>query len=272
MAARYVNPDNVTAQGQYFYTGLLPGSYDTAGAGGGNVYGAGSGGSAGVSADRTGSDSKKTWDYQSKWEKPAGKSDKDEILDAIAGLGDPEASAQPDGDEDPPRGRRKGGGHDPGVQTPPDDDDSPVGPWGLTAGQKSEGGGSPPDDDFDFPDTGWSPMPHHVDTGLGTKNKVKRIRPPEEVAKRAAGVVTNRENRRLGQAVRAGTRAKIGGVNDDTTYIGIKDLDIPDNAMEATSIGKVQGEVEFFNPGTQGMWGAFTASSASRTHSRPRTF
>ena len=251
MAARYVNPDNVTAQGQYFYTGLLPGSYDTAGAGGGNVYGVGSGGSAGVSADRTGSDSKKTWDYQSKWEKPAGKSDKDEILDAIAGLGDPEASAPPDGDEDPPRGRRKGGGHDPGVQTPPDDDDSPVGPWGLTAGRKGEGGDSPPGlDDPDFDGEGLSPW--------WEPPKGKRIRPPEEVAKRAAGVVTNRENRRLGQAVRAGTRAKIGGVNDDTTYIGIKDLDIPDNAMEATSIGKVQGEVEFFNPGTQGMWGAFT--------------
>ncbi len=265
MAARYVNPDNVTAQGQYFYTGLLPGSYDTAGAGGGNVYGAGSGGSAGVSADRTGSDSKKTWDYQSKWEKPAGKSDKDEIMDAIAGLGDPEASAPLDGDEDPPRGRRKGGGHDPGVQTPPDDDDSPVGPWGLTAGRKGEGGDSPPGlDDPDFDGEGLSPW--------WEPPKGKRIRPPEEVAKRAAGVVTNRENRRLGQAVRAGTRAKIGGVNNDTTYIGIKDLDIPDNAMEATSIGKVQGEVEFFNPGTQGMWGAFTASSASRAHSRPRTF
>jgi hypothetical protein len=73
MAARYVNPDNVTAQGQYFYTGLLPGSYDTAGAGGGNVYGAGSGGSAGVSADRTGSDSSKTWAYQSNWNMNLGK-------------------------------------------------------------------------------------------------------------------------------------------------------------------------------------------------------
>ena len=67
MAARYVNPDNITAQGQYFYTGLPPGSYDTGGAGGSNVYGAGSGGSAGVGADRTGSDSSKSWAYQSNW-------------------------------------------------------------------------------------------------------------------------------------------------------------------------------------------------------------
>ncbi len=224
MAARYVNPDNVTAQGQYFYTGLLPGSYDTKGAGGGNVYGVGSGGSAGVSADRTGSDSRKTWDYQSKWQKPVGKSDKDEILDRIDELGGP------------------------GPNTP------------VEPGKRT-----PPDDDFDFPDTGWSPMPQQ-------EGKGKRIQSPEEKAKRAAGVVTNRENRRLGQAVRAGTRAKIGGVNDDTTYIGIKDIDIPDSAMEATSIGKLQGEVDFSAPGTQGMWGAFTASSASRAHSRPRTF
>ena len=88
MAARYVNPDNVTAQGQYFYTGLLPGSYDTGGAGGGNVYGAGSGGSAGVAADRTGSDSKKTWAYQSNW-KFSGKTDTDKIMDRIGELDGP---------------------------------------------------------------------------------------------------------------------------------------------------------------------------------------
>jgi len=88
MAARYVNPDNVTAQGQYFYTGLLPGSYDTAGAGGGNVYGAGSGGSAGVAADRTGSDSGKTWKYASNW-KFSGKTDTDKILDRIGELDGP---------------------------------------------------------------------------------------------------------------------------------------------------------------------------------------
>ena len=82
MAARYVNPDNVTAQGQYFYTGLLPGSYDTGGTGGGNVYGAGSGGSAGVAADRTGSDSKKTWAYQSHW-KFSGKPDTDKHKKAV---------------------------------------------------------------------------------------------------------------------------------------------------------------------------------------------
>ncbi len=56
MAARYVNTENVAAQGQSFYTGLLPGSYEKGGGGGGsNVMGKGSGGSAGVSADRTGS-------------------------------------------------------------------------------------------------------------------------------------------------------------------------------------------------------------------------
>ena len=57
MAARYVDTANIVAQGQSFYTGLLPGSYEKGGAGGGsNVMGTGSGGSAGVSADRTASE------------------------------------------------------------------------------------------------------------------------------------------------------------------------------------------------------------------------
>ena len=93
MAARYVNPSNVVAQGQDFYTGLKDpgqqaagsgpglasrpqqmagtgpglssGSYAGHGGGGGtNVMGRGSGGSAGVSADRTGSDSSKSWNYK----------------------------------------------------------------------------------------------------------------------------------------------------------------------------------------------------------------
>lgn len=93
MAARYVNPSNVVAQGQDFYTGLgapdqqkagsgpglasrtqqmagtgpglSSGSYTGHGGGGGtNVMGRGSGGSAGVGADRTGSDSSKSWNYK----------------------------------------------------------------------------------------------------------------------------------------------------------------------------------------------------------------
>lgn len=93
MAARYVNPSNVVAQGQDFYTGLpaqdqqqagsgpgltsrtqqmagtgpglSSGSYSGhGGGGGGNVMGRGSGGSAGVGADRTGSDSSKSWNYK----------------------------------------------------------------------------------------------------------------------------------------------------------------------------------------------------------------
>lgn len=60
MAARYVNTENVAAQGQSFYTGLLPGSYEKGGGtGGSNVMGKGSGGSAGVTADRTASDAAK---------------------------------------------------------------------------------------------------------------------------------------------------------------------------------------------------------------------
>jgi len=59
MAARYVDTANIVAQGQSFYTGLLPGSYEQQAGGaprGGNVYGKGSGGSANVTADRTASE------------------------------------------------------------------------------------------------------------------------------------------------------------------------------------------------------------------------
>ena len=67
MAARYVNPQNVAAQGQAFYTGLLPGSYDQGGpTGGKNVYGAGGGGSAGVTADRTASEATSVSEYKPK--------------------------------------------------------------------------------------------------------------------------------------------------------------------------------------------------------------
>ena len=65
MAARYVNPANVVAQGQSFYTGLQPGSFEqSGGARTGNVMGAGSGGSAGVSADRTASEATSISDYK----------------------------------------------------------------------------------------------------------------------------------------------------------------------------------------------------------------
>jgi hypothetical protein len=65
MAARYVNPENIAAQGQSFYTGLHPVQYESGGGGGGgkNVMGAGSGGSAGVGADRSGADAGRAWNY-----------------------------------------------------------------------------------------------------------------------------------------------------------------------------------------------------------------
>jgi hypothetical protein len=63
MAARYVNPENIAAQGQSFYTGLHPVQYESGGGGGKNVMGAGSGGSAGVGADRSGADASRAWNY-----------------------------------------------------------------------------------------------------------------------------------------------------------------------------------------------------------------
>ena len=115
MAARYVNPENVAAQGQYFYTGLLPGAYDTAGGGGGaNVYGAGSGGAAGVSPDYTGADATKSWEYGAAfdinlpaWEKeddPRNRPPQNGHGPEGNGHG-PEGNGE--GPEQPPRGRRR---------------------------------------------------------------------------------------------------------------------------------------------------------------------
>lgn len=63
MASRYVNPENVAAQGQSFYTGLHPVQYQSGTGAGSNVMGAGSGGSAGVAADRSGADAGRAWQY-----------------------------------------------------------------------------------------------------------------------------------------------------------------------------------------------------------------
>ena len=113
MAARYVNPENVAAQGQSFYTGLQPGSYEQGGGGGGsNVMGKGSGGSAGVSADRTGSDAAQ----QSITGYPDGgsflgkkaMSDTDRIVKAIEGQG---------GDDIPSAGPKPQDGGEGGAST-----------------------------------------------------------------------------------------------------------------------------------------------------------
>jgi hypothetical protein len=261
MAARYVNPDNVTAQGQYFYTGLLPGSYDTSGAGGGgNVYGAGSGGSAGVSADRTGSDSKKTWDYQSKWQKPAGKSDKDEILDAIAGKGDPEPSAPPDGGEDPPRGRRKGGGRDPYGPT------SVGTPGGATTG----GMGAPLGTGTGLPGgPGTTPAAAGALKKRDDRNAARRAKRASDKADKEA------EIGRTGppQTYEAHMGSGIPGLPEFRKGIDkIKPITGPSSTTQQGPMPTPGASAIYAQQGTQGMWGAFTASSASRAHSRPRTF
>ena len=103
MAARYVNPDNITAQGQYFYTGLPPGSYDSQGGrGAANVYGAGSGGSAGVSPDYTGADAGKSWQYPASFEIKLPIWDKD--------FGNPLAGTGGGGGKGGKRGKGKGKG------------------------------------------------------------------------------------------------------------------------------------------------------------------
>jgi hypothetical protein len=257
MAARYVNPDNIAAQGQYFYTGLLPGSYDTGGAGGGNVYGAGSGGSGGGVPDRTGSDSKKTWDYQSKWQLPAGRSDKDEILDAIKGKGDPGPGDPGPGDPGPPVGRRKGAGREPYGPT------SVGTPGGATTG----GMGAP------------------LGTGTGLPGG-------PGTTPGAAGALKKRDDRNAARRAKtasgkADKEAEIGRTGPSRIYEAHMGSGTPGLPEFRKGIDKIQpitgpssitqqgpmptpgASTIFAQQGSQGMWGAF---SASRSHSRPRTF
>ena len=106
MAARYVNPDNVTAQGQYFYTGLLPGSYDVGGGRASNVYGAGSGGSAGVSPDYSGADAGKSWQYPASFDLKLPVWDKDDGMGAGGGTQGPPGTPNPVPTPTPGRRRR----------------------------------------------------------------------------------------------------------------------------------------------------------------------
>ncbi len=253
MAARYVNPDNVTAQGQYFYTGLLPGSYDTGGAGGGNVYGAGSGGSAGVGADRTGSDSSKSWAYQSNWNMNLGRTN----------WKNPNKRKPEGGVVDPPAPV------EPGKRTPPDDDDSPVGPWGPTAGRKPEGGDSPLD--------------RHKVTLKPTRDSDYYQKKEDRRAAGRQKTVDARLGRAIGTADRVRTPA-LGGEGGTKEF-----AELPQAVVNAgtefpmESGGSIRADMEIMrhpkpaavaasNASSQGMWGAFTSSSASRAHSRPRTF
>ncbi len=159
MAARYVNPSNVVAQGQDFYTGLpaqdqqqagqaprpqmraqqqagggpglTSGSYAGHGGGGGaNVVGRGSGGSAGVAADRTGSDSSKSWNYKPQLNIQIARDEEKERSRVK-----PEPEADPPGKPEPTTKRPIPGGDDdwdPGEHPdPPFGPHPPMGPsWG----------------------------------------------------------------------------------------------------------------------------------------------
>jgi hypothetical protein len=123
MAARYVDTANIVAQGQSFYTGLLPGSYEQQAGGaprGGNVYGKGSGGTAGVTADRTASEAAglSIGDYKAKagptpasiFKAGEDPSDTDRMVQAIKeGPDDPNISARgPAGGGNPAGGQGVG--------------------------------------------------------------------------------------------------------------------------------------------------------------------
>ena len=231
MAARYVNPDNITAQGQYFYTGLPPGSYDTGSAGGGNVYGAGSGGSGGGVPDRTGSDSSKTWDYKANISLNFGR------------MTNPPTSGKTD-----PSGTGGDGGGGTGPQHPvsiptPGRRRTPVGNGGPQ------------------------------DPAIGARPALPALSGPDPMKALPGGsqglpAITQGENPAQGDRPMLAlpqysepTRARMDRRNTADRARRASMMPAKDFAFGMEALASSEG--------TQGMWGAF---SASRSHSRPRTF
>tara|TARA_B100000586_G_scaffold269773_1_gene249781 strand:+ start:478 stop:1173 length:696 start_codon:yes stop_codon:yes gene_type:complete len=231
MAARYVNPDNITAQGQYFYTGLPPGSYDSQGGrGAANVYGAGSGGSAGVSPDYTGADAGKSWQYPASFEIKLPIWDKD--------FGNPLAGT--------------GGG----------------------------GGGTGPQHPVTLPDPNdpsWQP-------GTRKRVPVSNAGPREERPQLPMAIdplpqlpSAERPQITMGENPAEAERPMLQLTQyDQETRESMDKRNARDRARRASLMpakDAIWGMTQVANAdGTQGMWGAFTSSSASRSHSRPRTF
>ena len=254
MAARYVNPDNITAQGQYFYTGLPPGSYDSQGGGGAsNVYGAGSGGSAGVSADRTGSDSSKTWKYASNWAMNLGRTNW-----KMPGKRKP----APEGGiiDDPP-------------ESPP-----PIDP-GKRRKPVSNGG---PLDAPHFPVVSgrerWLADGQMVRLGPNEVDPMAPVDPAGPFGKKPLQLGPGPSNQGPDPYV-SPEKVEFPGGNEwekwekrsDSAKAGASGRKRPDRKMPAKDF--TFGMEALANAdGIKGMWGAFTSSSASRAHSRPRTF
>ena len=252
MAARYVNPDNITAQGQYFYTGLPPGSYDTGGAGGGNVYGAGSGGSAGVAADRTGSDSQKTWAYK-----------------ANIGLNFGRMTNAPGGRKKPPEG---------GIIDDPPESPPPIDP-GKRRKPVSNGG---PLDAPHFPVVSgrerWLADGQMVRLGPNEVDPMAPVDPAGPFGKKPLQLGPGPSNQGPDPYV-SPEKIEFPGGNEwdnwerrsDSAKTGAVGRKKPDRKMPAKDFAYGMEQLAN-NAAIKGMWGAFTSSSASRAHSRPRTF
>ena len=235
MAARYVNPHNIAAQGQYFYTGLLPGSYDVGRtSGGANVYGAGSGGSAGVSPDYTGADAGKSWQYPASFDIKLPVWDKDQGLGDGGGTQGPPGTPNPTPNPTPTPGKRKR---------------VPVSNAGPPAKWEDPTGGIPSAERPQLPV--WKPgtegiiiKPLELPSATLGENPAQGDRPMLELPRYSESTRATMDDRNSRDRKRRASMMPTG----DFAF-----------GMEALASSE----------GIQGMWGAF---SASRSHSRPRTF
>lgn len=237
MAARYVNPDNITAQGQYFYTGLPPGSYDVGRAGGGaNVYGAGSGGSAGVSPDYTGADAGKSWNYPTSFEIKLPVWDKDH------GLGD--------------------GGGTQGPQGPPGTPGTPTPVTPVSPGRRR------------MPARARHPMRQRTPALVGGPPALPALSGPDPMEALPSAERPQIAMNSQGENPAQGDRPMLALPQySEPTRARMDRRNTADRARRASMMPAKDFafgmEALASSEGTQGMWGAF---SASRSHSRPRTF
>ena len=251
MAARYVNPDNIAAQGQYFYTGLLPGSYDVGRtSGGANVYGAGSGGSAGVSPDYTGADAGKSWQYPASFDIKLPVWDKDKGLGDGGGTQGPPGTPNPTPNPTPTPGKRKR---------------VPVSNAGPPAKWEDPTGGIPSAERPQLPV--WKP---------GTEGIIIK---PLELPSATLGENPAQGDRPMLELPRysESTRTTMDATNSRVRKRRASMMPTRDFAFGMEALASSEG--------TQGMWGETTEGpvtdcgtfgcspvSASRSHSRPRTF
>jgi hypothetical protein len=261
MAARYVNPDNIAAQGQSFYTGLHPVQYQSGtGGGGSNVFGAGSGGQAGVTADRSGADAGRAWNYPVMDMKLGGGSDKDS--DGRGGSGGITINNVNQQSQQQQQQQNAFGGGFGGGFSPPDEGPIDVPSWREPDAPEPMGELGPGDPIGELepvkPIGELGPGEPIGELGPGPK-------PPREPSQ-TPGAIRKRAKRAKDSEKRDADKAYQEAINPATGGLYRTPHRNVSGPIGASGPGSV-GEPLYMADAEQGMWGAY---GSSRTKSRSR--